>query len=141
MLPEDIISEFWWTTTNKKKLVIGLFFVVLLLQPITTTTTSRHAWEKPGCTKVGHTRRISIPGCVEFYIQTNACRGFCVSYSLPSLEAILKINSKHVISSFGHCCNIIEAEDVKVNVMCVDGPRDLLFKSATKCACYHCKKD
>lgn len=30
---------------------------------------------------------------------------------------------------------------VEVRVMCLDGTRDLIFKSARSCACYHCKKD
>lgn len=36
----------------------------------------------------GHTRTISIPGCVKFNISTNACRGYCMSYSIPSNEDI-----------------------------------------------------
>ena len=34
----------------------------------------------------GHTRTISIPGCVKFNLSTNACRGFCMSYSIPAVE-------------------------------------------------------
>lgn len=34
----------------------------------------------------GHTRTISIPGCVKFNISTNACRGYCLSYSIPASE-------------------------------------------------------
>lgn len=45
------------------------------------------------------------------------------------------------VRSVGQCSNIMESEDVHVQVNCVDGPRTLTFKSATKCACYHCKKD
>uniref|UniRef100_A0A4Q8K0S6 U11-Sparatoxin-Hju1a_1 n=1 Tax=Heteropoda jugulans TaxID=1358901 RepID=A0A4Q8K0S6_9ARAC len=101
---------------------------------------SGNIWEKPGCFKVGHTRTISIPGCVEFDITTNACRGFCVSYSVPSSEDSLRINPKQSVTSFGQCCNIMETEDVKVKVMCIDGPKALTFKSAVTCACYHCKK-
>ncbi|GFS44087.1 thyrostimulin alpha-2 subunit [Nephila pilipes] len=97
-------------------------------------------WEQPGCFKVGHTRTISIPGCVEFDITTNACRGFCISYAVPSTEDSLKINPKQSITSYGQCCNIMETEDVKVKVMCLDGPMALTFKSAVTCACYHCKK-
>lgn len=35
----------------------------------------------------------------------------------------------------------METEDVAVNVMCLDGQRELTFKSAKSCSCYHCKKD
>lgn len=45
------------------------------------------------------------------------------------------------VTSVGQCCNIMESEDVLVQVNCVNGPRNLTFKSATKCSCYHCKKD
>lgn len=30
---------------------------------------------------------------------------------------------------------------VEVGVLCLDGVRDLVFKSAKSCSCYHCKKD
>ncbi|GIY92098.1 u11-Sparatoxin-Hju1a_1 [Caerostris extrusa] len=55
-------------------------------------SSAHNIWEKPGCFKVGHTRTISIPGCVEFDITTNACRGFCVSYSVPSSEDSMRVN-------------------------------------------------
>ncbi|XP_055927440.1 thyrostimulin alpha-2 subunit-like [Argiope bruennichi] len=113
---------------------------ISLLVIILTGMASANIWEKPGCFKVGHTRTISIPGCVEFDITTNACRGFCVSYSVPSSEDSLRINPKQAITSYGQCCNIMETEDVKVKVMCLDGPKALTFKSAVTCACYHCKK-
>ena len=29
---------------------------------------------------------------------------------------------------------------VRVRIMCLDGPRDLVFKSAKTCSCFHCKK-
>ncbi|XP_023226352.1 thyrostimulin alpha-2 subunit-like [Centruroides sculpturatus] len=69
-------------------------------------------WERSGCHKVGHTRRVSIPDCVEFDITTNACRGFCVSFSIPSSEETLRINPHQAITSMGYCCNIMETEDV-----------------------------
>ncbi|KAL1425538.1 hypothetical protein MTO96_018973 [Rhipicephalus appendiculatus] len=143
-------------------------------------------WERPGCHKVGHTRRVSIPECVEFDITTNACRGFCTSYSIPSPEFTLRMNRNQRVTSFGQCCNIMDTEDrrptqegedylrgkqpmrdrdsrpvtgirgmqnrmpdrivahriwVKVQVRCLDGHRDLVFKSAKSCACFHCKKN
>nr|UGX04198.1 glycoprotein hormone alpha 2 [Schistocerca gregaria] len=101
----------------------------------------RDAWEKPGCHRVGHTRKISIPDCIEFPITTNACRGFCESWSVPSALNTLRVNPHQAITSIGQCCNIMETEDVEVRVMCLDGPRDLVFKSAKSCQCYHCKKD
>ncbi|XP_023027110.1 glycoprotein hormone alpha 2 [Leptinotarsa decemlineata] len=96
------------------------------------------AWRAPGCHKVGHTRKISIPNCVEFHMTTNACRGFCESYAVPSLP---KITPTQPVTSIGQCCNIMETEPVEARVLCVDGMRTLTFKSAVTCSCYHCKKD
>lgn len=114
-----------------------LLAIILQVQPIR----AKHTWEQPGCHRIGHTRRISIPGCVEFDITTNACRGYCESFSIPSTQEILRINSQHIITSSGQCCNMIETEDVQVTVVCFNGPRKLLFKSAVTCSCYHCKKN
>ncbi|ODN03327.1 Glycoprotein hormone alpha-2 [Orchesella cincta] len=88
-----------------------------------------------------HTRKVQIPECVEFTITTNACRGYCESFAVPSAWYRLQNNPSQAITSVGQCCNIMETEDVTVNVMCVDGQKELVFKSAKSCACYHCKKD
>ncbi|PSN47146.1 Thyrostimulin alpha-2 subunit [Blattella germanica] len=90
---------------------------------------------------IGHTRKISIPDCVEFHITTNACRGYCESWAVPSALDTLRVNPHQAITSVGQCCNIMDTEDVEVRVMCLDGTRDLVFKSAKSCSCYHCKKD
>lgn len=87
---------------------------------------------------VGHTRKISIPNCVEFYMTTNACRGFCESWAVPSSP---KTTPSQPVTSIGQCCNIMETEPAEVKVLCVDGIRTLTFKSAVSCSCYHCKKD
>ncbi|KAF9808629.1 hypothetical protein SFRURICE_019787 [Spodoptera frugiperda] len=87
---------------------------------------------------VSSNRNISIPDCVEFKITTNACRGFCESWSLPSIMLGFK---RHPVTSLGQCCNIMESEDVPVKVLCLDGERNLIFKSAVTCACYHCQKE
>lgn len=42
--------------------------------------------QSSSCT--GHTRTISIPGCVKFNLSTNACRGFCMSFSIPTTEDV-----------------------------------------------------
>nr|CAD7261961.1 unnamed protein product [Timema shepardi] len=115
-------------------------------------------WFPVGSTE-GHTRKISIPDCVEFHITTNACRGYCESWSIPSAVETLRVNPHQAITSVGQCCNIMDTEDlakalvvlsstaedeeieVEVRVMCLDGTRDLVFKSAKSCSCYHCKKD
>ncbi|XP_065310523.1 thyrostimulin alpha-2 subunit isoform X2 [Dermacentor albipictus] len=115
--------------------------VAIVLTMLALAGAEANFWERPGCHKVGHTRRVSIPDCVEFDITTNACRGFCTSYSIPSPEVTLRMNRNQGVTSFGQCCNIIDTEDVKVQVRCLDGHRDLVFKSAKSCACFHCKKN
>nr|QHB80544.1 glycoprotein hormone alpha 2 [Carabus violaceus] len=115
-------------------LVVATVVAIVFVLP----GTAKDVWEKPGCHKVGHTRKISIPGCVEFHMRTNACRGFCESYAIPSGP---KANPEQPVTSVGQCCNIMDTEDVEANVLCVDGMKTLTFKSATSCACYHCKKD
>lgn len=62
----------------------------------------------------GHTRRISIPECVEFDITTNACRGFCESWSVPSAWQTLLYNPHQIVTSIGQCCNIMDTEDVRL---------------------------
>lgn len=61
----------------------------------------------------GHTRKISIPDCVEFRITTNACRGYCESWAVPSTIDTLFSNREQSITSVGQCCNIIDTEDVR----------------------------
>lgn len=91
---------------------------------------------------LGHTRKIEIPDCVQFTINTNACRGFCESYAVPSTPlAAGTLRPTKPVTSIGQCCNIMESEDVNVRLNCMGGPKNLTFKSATKCSCYHCKKD
>lgn len=69
---------------------------------------------------------------------TNACRGFCESWAVPSGS---KASSTQPVTSVGQCCNIMDTEPVEALVLCVDGVRTLTFKSAVNCSCYHCKKD
>ncbi|XP_030753276.1 thyrostimulin alpha-2 subunit [Sitophilus oryzae] len=93
----------------------------------------------PGCHKVGHTRKVNIRDCVSFDITTNACRGFCESWAIPSDPQNHQISQP--ITSIGTCCNIMETEPIDVHVLCKEGVRTYVFKSAVNCACYHCKKD
>lgn len=69
---------------------------------------------------------------------TNACRGYCVSFAVPSSP---QITASQPVTSIGQCCNIMETEPVEARVLCADGVRTLTFRSAVTCACYHCKKD
>ncbi|EEB15080.1 glycoprotein hormone alpha-2 precursor, putative [Pediculus humanus corporis] len=125
---------------GKKLNYFPIFFIFFILTMLESSY-CQGIWRRPGCHKVGHTRKVSIPDCVEFHITTNACRGFCESWSIPSGMETLRVNPFQVITSVGQCCNIMETEDVDVKVMCLEGIRELTFKSAKTCSCYHCKKD
>ncbi|XP_017081996.1 thyrostimulin alpha-2 subunit [Drosophila eugracilis] len=123
-----------------------IYFCCSWLMLCKSISEGRDAWLRPGCHKVGNTRKISIPDCVEFTITTNACRGFCESYSVPSVSwagaslAVLSKPPKPVVS-VGQCCNIMKSEEIQRRVLCIDGIRSVTFKSAVTCSCYHCKKD
>uniref|UniRef100_A0A482Z948 U1-Hypotoxin-Hsp1a_1 n=1 Tax=Hypochilus sp. SGP-2016 TaxID=1905178 RepID=A0A482Z948_9ARAC len=123
----------------RKLFMLAICIVAVLTISFPTAVTSYY-WQRVGCHQVGHTRRIRIPGCVEFDITTNACRGFCTSYGTPSPEATVKANPNQLLTSFSKCCNIMDTEDISVEVMCLNGLRDLVFKSATSCSCFHCLK-
>ncbi|XP_076463765.1 thyrostimulin alpha-2 subunit-like [Babylonia areolata] len=100
-----------------------------------------HSWEAPGCHLVGHTRVVKIPDCVPFQMTTNACRGFCVSFAIPSPYRTLSYNPSHIITSRAECCDIIDTHDIPVQVRCVDGVKEIVFKSAKSCACSICRRE
>ncbi|UXI17284.1 Lysosomal-trafficking regulator [Sarcoptes scabiei] len=114
---------------------IKLFLCLVLI-----TNTKAIVWEQKGCHIVGHTQKIDIPGCIIFKLTSNACRGYCVSYAIPSNKEMIQYNSKQLITSIGNCCAMTETEVMNVRVLCRDGPKNIKFKSATKCGCFHCKK-
>ncbi|KAK3784571.1 hypothetical protein RRG08_003379 [Elysia crispata] len=100
---------------------------------------TRPAWEAPGCHLVGNNRMVRIPGCVAFEMATNACRGYCVSYAIPSPAHTTEFNTNFIITSRAACCGIVDAFDTKVRVLCRDGYREFTFKSASSCACSICR--
>ncbi|XP_070180127.1 thyrostimulin alpha-2 subunit-like [Littorina saxatilis] len=100
-----------------------------------------HSWQAPGCHLVGHTRVVKIPGCVPFQVTTNACRGFCLSYAIPSPTHTLAYNPDYVITSRAECCGITDTHDVPVQVRCVDGVKEIVFKSARSCGCSLCRRE
>ncbi|KAK6636185.1 hypothetical protein RUM43_009838 [Polyplax serrata] len=117
---------------------IALVLAWSVLSVLVISTYGHNVWKRPGCHKVGkfdmtvpvtlymfqvrycHTRKVSIPDCVEFHITTNACRGFCESWSIPSAIETLRVNPFQLITSVGQCCNIMETED----------PQDIGFSAA-----------
>lgn len=73
---------------------------------------SSSVWEQKGCHIVGHTQRIDIPGCINFELTSNACRGYCLSYAIPSNQETLLVNDQQMITSVGNCCAMTETEVV-----------------------------
>jgi hypothetical protein len=65
------------------------------------------------CGGTGHTRVVKIPDCVPFQVTTNACRGFCLSYAIPSPTHTLAYNPSYIITSRAECCGIVDTQDVR----------------------------
>lgn len=88
---------------------------------------------------------------MQFMMTTNACRGFCESFAVPAAPVTDSIGgiavtrrrtlSDRPVRSMGQCCNIMRTEDVHKLVHCLDGVRNVTFKSATECKCYHCRSE
>ncbi|XP_048732264.1 thyrostimulin alpha-2 subunit-like isoform X2 [Ostrea edulis] len=97
------------------------------------------SFQKAGCFRMGHTRIVQIPGCLQFNVTTNACRGFCESYAIPSSQRTLLANRRHFLTSRAECCGIEETHDITVSVRCANGLREVTFRSAKSCACSMCR--
>ncbi|XP_069119094.1 thyrostimulin alpha-2 subunit-like [Argopecten irradians] len=120
--------------------ILTLYRIFLVLNTFTALTYSLHSWERPGCYKVANQRTVQIPDCLQFNVTTNACRGFCLSYTIPSSQRTRLINPSHVITSRSECCSIEETYDIIARVRCIEGIREVVFKSAKKCACSICRR-
>ncbi|BFZ07088.1 hypothetical protein BsWGS_10127 [Bradybaena similaris] len=112
----------------------------LLVVTIPSVIATKQMWEAPGCHLVGHTRTVSILGCVPFEVTTNACRGFCVSYAVPSSSETLNPNHNVIITSKAQCCGIVDTHEVNVWVACRNGFQQKTFKSALSCDCSICRR-
>ncbi|XP_074662636.1 thyrostimulin alpha-2 subunit-like [Tubulanus polymorphus] len=116
-------------------------YVILIITLVLCGTQAyQHTWEKPGCYRIGVTRKIRIPGCYVFDSATNACRGFCSSYSFPSTYETLVVSPNQIITTRGTCCNMLEAETIQYNVPCLGGTRTIYMKSAVRCECSFCSR-
>ncbi|XP_033733956.1 thyrostimulin alpha-2 subunit-like [Pecten maximus] len=120
--------------------ILTIYRIFLVLNTLTALTYSLHTWERPGCYKVANERTVQIPDCLQFNVTTNACRGFCVSYAIPSSPRTRLINPSHIITSRSECCSIEETYDITVHVRCIEGIREVVFKSAKRCACSICRR-
>lgn len=63
-----------------------------------------------------HKREVKIPGCVNFWVETNACIGYCKSFAFPSPKNTLTANPDHLITSMSSCCTMVETHDVSINL-------------------------
>lgn len=108
-----------WLRLAMMRSLVSLAFVLWLLWCCAecSLAVGKDAWLRPGCHKVGNTRKISIPDCVEFTITTNACRGFCESYAVPSVPSALNglFRAPKPVVSVGQCCNMMESEEVSLS--------------------------
>ncbi|EDW63429.2 uncharacterized protein Dvir_GJ13167 [Drosophila virilis] len=106
-----------WPTDEMSSITLLAFVLWLLCSSFLAAESSlpgKDTWLRPGCHKVGNTRKISIPDCVEFTITTNACRGFCESYAVPSVPTALTglFRPPKPVVSVGQCCNMMKSEEV-----------------------------
>ncbi|XP_064603545.1 thyrostimulin alpha-2 subunit-like [Liolophura sinensis] len=120
--------------------VIVVTYKLFLILLFCSHSLAIHSWERPGCHILAHTRTVEVDGCLAFNVTTNACRGFCESNAIPSPERTLRANHYHIITSRAECCSIVDTHDVKYTVLCVDGRREFVFKSAKTCACSICRR-
>lgn len=82
---------------------------------------------------LGHTKNISIPDCIKFEVTTNVCRGYCESWSLPSIIFGFK---RHPVTSLGQCCNMMETKDVS-NILPGNTNVVTLLKNGFLYMCHH----
>ncbi|KRZ55510.1 hypothetical protein T02_2288 [Trichinella nativa] len=45
---------------------------------------------------------ITIPGCIPVRVQLNACRGYCLSWTVP--------DGRRTVASYAMCCRMVERE-------------------------------
>lgn len=61
----------------------------------------------------GYRRVVAEPGCLPVEVQFNVCRGYCQSYTLPSLVR----HAKHKIISKSSCCRIKRIEEDVIEIL------------------------
>lgn len=89
----------------------------------------------------GHSRTIEKPGCVKFRVKLNACRGYCVSYTIPiPFKQRFPAPEEQETLTKASCCNTISTEDIYVTTLCHSGFKKFTFKSAKDCSCSMCRK-
>ncbi|KRY30077.1 hypothetical protein T01_16310 [Trichinella spiralis] len=74
---------------------------------------------------------ITIPGCIPVRVQLNACRGYCLSWTVP--------DGRRTVASYAMCCRMVERELVEFETRCQESKREKFsFTSAVSCECFDC---
>ncbi|XP_071801535.1 thyrostimulin alpha-2 subunit-like isoform X2 [Asterias amurensis] len=123
------------------KVVLTLVSLSVCLCSLLATAQQRPYWERSGCHLVGYSTLVQIPGCHKTRVDMNACRGYCVTYTLLStFNQIVSNNIRY--SSRGTCCAIGDTHDVIVILACENNEqKSVTYKSAASCSCTLCTQE
>nr|CAR94700.1 TPA: putative glycoprotein hormone-alpha2 [Trichinella spiralis] len=87
--------------------------------------------KKNGCSSTAVEKLITIPGCIPVRVQLNACRGYCLSWTVP--------DGRRTVASYAMCCRMVERELVEFETRCQESKREKFsFTSAVSCECFDC---
>ncbi|OUC42364.1 hypothetical protein D917_03024 [Trichinella nativa] len=95
---------------------IVLLLIELFISAIMCSSSSKLAWTKSAggdssnnlslfqqdCRIVAVEKLITIPGCIPVRVQLNACRGYCLSWTVP--------DGRRTVASYAMCCRMVERE-------------------------------
>ncbi|KRX14141.1 hypothetical protein T07_2496 [Trichinella nelsoni] len=98
---------------------ILLLLIELFISAIMCSSSSKLAWTKSAggdssnnlnlfqqdCRIVAVEKLITIPGCIPVRVQLNACRGYCLSWTVP--------DGRRTVASYAMCCRMVERELTK----------------------------
>ncbi|XP_022087619.1 thyrostimulin alpha-2 subunit-like [Acanthaster planci] len=121
------------------KVVVTLVLLSVYLCSLPTADHLEY-WESPGCHLVGFVKVATIPGCHTVRFHMNACRGYCLSYSILAPYSLM--SGSRIFKSVGNCCSIQDTHDVIVNLQCQNNEiRQVTYRSAASCTCALCSID
>ncbi|KRZ85104.1 hypothetical protein T08_16421 [Trichinella sp. T8] len=95
---------------------IVLLLIELFISAIMCSSSSKLSWTKSAggdssnnlslfqqdCRIVAVEKLITIPGCIPVRVQLNACRGYCLSWTVP--------DGRRTVASYAMCCRMVERE-------------------------------
>ncbi|KRY28488.1 hypothetical protein T01_10203 [Trichinella spiralis] len=86
------------------------------------------------CRIVAVEKLITIPGCIPVRVQLNACRGYCLSWTVP--------DGRRTVASYAMCCRMVERELVEFETRCQESKREKFsFTSAVSCECFDSEEE